>query len=128
MTVPLNSNGHRRRELRKRVLAEETHCALCDEPVSKALKTSPGAHYKRCPRRNCPGCIPHPMRPEVDEIVPRAKGGSPLSRDNTCLMHRRCNQFKGIMSLEQARTKWHAQQQNEANKAPRPAVAASPIW
>ena len=126
MTIPLNSNGHRRRELRKRVLAEEKYCALCDQPVSKALKTTPGEHYKNCPQRGCPGCIPHPMRAEVDEIIPRAKGGSPLSRDNTRLMHRRCNQFKGTKSLEQARTEWHG---THAIKAPtRPQISASPIW
>lgn len=126
MTVPLNSNGHRRRELRKRVLAEEKSCALCDLPVDKKLKTTPGEHYTKCPQRACPGCIPHPMRPEVDEIVPRAKGGSPLSRDNTRLMHRRCNQFKGIKSLEQARTEWQAKHA-QANAA-KPQVTASPIW
>lgn len=125
MTIPLNSNGHRRRELRRRVLAEETLCALCDQPVDKTLKTIPGGHYKKCPGPPCQGCLPHPMRAEVDEIVPRAKGGSPLSRDNTTLMHREHNQFKGTLSLEQARTKWQAQQTTPTT---RPTITASPIW
>ena len=127
MTIPLNSNGHRRRQLRRRVLAEETTCALCDQRVDKTLKTTPGAHYKKCPGGSCPGCLPHPMRAEVDETVPRAKGGSPLQRDNTRLMHRRCNQFKGTMSLDAARTKWHSQHGN-TNNTPRPHVTASAIW
>lgn len=125
MTVPLNSNGHRRRQLRKRVLAEETTCALCDQPVNKSLKTTPGAHYKRCPQAGCPGCIPHPMRAEVDEIVPRKYGGSPYERDNTTMMHRKCNQFKATKSLEQARAEWHGQKAKQVERTP---VSASPIW
>lgn len=125
MTIPLNSNGHRRRQLRKRVLAEETHCALCGNPVDKTLTGTPGAHYKNCTTRDCGGCIPHPMRAEVDEIVPRAKGGSPYERSNTTLMHRKCNQFKSAKSLEQARAEWQGQKAKQVERAP---VSASPIW
>ena len=124
VTIPLNSNGHKRRELRKRVLAEETHCSLCGTPVDKRIKTTPGAHYKTCHGGACTGCIPHPMRAEVDEIVPRAKGGSPLQRTNTTLMHRSCNQFKGTMTLDKARTKWQAKQQAQTHTQ----VRSSPIW
>lgn len=124
MTIPLNSNGHRRRQLRARVLAEETHCALCDQPVSKALKTAPGAHYKRCPQTGCPGCIPHPQRAEVDEIIPRAKGGSPYERKNCQLTHRKCNQLRGIKSVEEAR----AIIAGIKPERTAPPVQASPIW
>ena len=125
MTIPLNSNGHRRRELRKRVLAEEKLCALCDQPVDKRLKTTPGEHYKNCTNPRCPGCIPHPMRAEVDEIIPRAKGGSPYVRSNTTMMHRKCNQFKSTKSLEQARAEWQGQKAKQVERTP---VSASPIW
>ncbi len=76
------ANGHRRRELRKRVLAEESICHLCGSPVDKTL------------RRGDDG-KPHPMSPELDEIVPVSRGGSPLDRANVRLSHRICNELKG---------------------------------
>lgn len=124
MTIPLNSNGHRRRELRKRVLAEEKFCALCDLPVDKKLKTTPGEHYTKCPQRACPGCIPHPMRAEVDEIVPRKYGGSPYERDNCQLTHRQCNQQRGTKTVEEARSIIAGRKPHR--KAP--TISASPIW
>ncbi len=47
--VAANANGHRRRELIRRVLAEETNCALCGMTVNKHSNTSqantdPNAH------------------------------------------------------------------------------------
>ena len=104
MTAPANANGHRRRQLRARVLAEETHCALCGEHVDKTLGFIPGQHGPRC-KGNCTGCIPHPRRAEVDEDLPRSRGGSPLSRANTALMHRECNRWKGTKTLAEARAK-----------------------
>ena len=74
---PRAANGHRRRTVRARVLATENICALCGEPVDKSLKT------------------PHPMSPEVDEIIPVSRGGSPIERRNCQLAHRICNQRKG---------------------------------
>jgi 5-methylcytosine-specific restriction endonuclease McrA len=71
------ANGHRRREIRARVLAEEHDCALCGLPVDKTLKT------------------PHPMSAEVDEITPISLGGSAVERGNVQLAHRLCNQRKG---------------------------------
>lgn len=121
MTIPLNGNGHRRRQLRKRVLAEETHCALCDTPVDKTLKNTPGGHGPKCPGPHCPGCQPHPMRAEVDEDIPRAQGGSPHQRNNCHLLHRKCNQFKGNRTLKQARALWQAKQQPHK-------ITPSPIW
>ena len=53
MGNPRRANGHRRTQLRKRVLAHYSVCALCERPVDKTLPyTDPGA-------------------PEVDEIIPR---------------------------------------------------------
>lgn len=100
-----NANGHRRRQLTARVLAEETHCALCGGPVDKSLRTKPGAHGKRCPGGTCPGCTPHPMSPVVDEDIPRSRGGSPYERDNCHLMHRSCNGWKSRMTLAEAKAK-----------------------
>jgi 5-methylcytosine-specific restriction endonuclease McrA len=100
-----NANGHRRRELVKRVKAEETHCALCGEWVDKALTTTPGGHGPKCPGGVCPGCIPHPRRGEVDEDIPRSRGGSPYNRPNCHLMHRECNQFKSDLTLAEAKAK-----------------------
>lgn len=99
-----NANGHRRRQLRGRVLAEETHCALCGEWVDKTLGMQPGAHGPRC-KGDCLGCIPHDMRAEVDEDLPRSRGGSPLDRNNCKLMHRRCNRLKGTRTITEYRAK-----------------------
>lgn len=109
-TPAANANGHRRREVRKRVLAEEHICALCDRPVDKTLTNVPGQHGPRCKGDDCPGCIPHPLRPEVDEDLPRSRGGSPYDRENTRLMHRACNKAKGTMTLTEARAKLHIEQ------------------
>ena len=70
------ANSHRRRQVVKRVLAEESHCALCGQPVDKSIPT------------------PEPLSPEVDEILPVARGGSPYNRDNCQLTHRVCNRHK----------------------------------
>jgi 5-methylcytosine-specific restriction endonuclease McrA len=74
---PRRTNGHRRSQLRARVLAHYTHCALCGELVDKTLPP------------NDPGA------PEVDEIIPVSLGGSPLAWRNVQLAHRACNQRKG---------------------------------
>lgn len=77
MGNPRNRNGHRRRQLRRRVLAAYDVCALCGDPVDKKLpRLDPGA-------------------PEVDEIVPVSMGGDPLAWSNVQLAHRICNQRKG---------------------------------
>ena len=123
MAAPMhNANGHRRRELTARVKAEENTCALCGKPVDKTLSMSLGEHGPRCPGGACTGCRPHPLRGEVDEDLPRSRGGSATERSNCRLMHRKCNQWKSDMTLAEARTKLHAQ---APDRAP---VAASPIW
>lgn len=68
------TNGHRRTQLRRRVLAEEDTCHLCGRPVDTSLP---------------PG---QPASPEVDELVPVSLGGDPLDRANVRLAHRLCNQ------------------------------------
>ena len=94
-----NANGHRRRQLVARVKAEETQCALCGGYVDKSLGYLAGAHGPRCTSPDCIGCVPHPMRGEVDEDLPRSRGGDPLSRENTGLMHRKCNREKGTRTI-----------------------------
>ena len=76
------------------MLAEETHCGICGEWVDKTLGNQAGVHSQRCADPSCPGCVPHPMRAEVDEIVPVHRGGSPTERSNCRLSHRRCNQAR----------------------------------
>ena len=112
-TPPANANGHRRRQLRARVLAEETQCALCGAPVDKTLGMAPGAHGPRCPG-NCTGCIPHDMRPEVDEDLPRSRGGSPYERTNTRLMHRACNRAKANRTIAEFHAHQAGQQQPQS--------------
>jgi 5-methylcytosine-specific restriction endonuclease McrA len=117
-----DANGHRRRQLRLRVLSEETRCALCDKPVDKALGMKTGEHGPKCGEGQCAGCIPHPLRPEVDEDLPRSRGGSPYDRNNCRLMHRKCNRWKSDMTLAEARKKLHG------TTGPAAPVKASPIW
>lgn len=121
VTPKPNANGHRRRELVRRVKAEETHCALCGDWVDKSLTFSPGVHGPKCPQGECTGCVPHPKRGEVDEDIPRSKGGSPYYRPNCHLMCRQCNQFKSDRTLAEARLLW-------LSIKPQPKVTASPIW
>ena len=74
---PRRSNGHRRDQLRARILREEHTCWICEQPVDKTLP-------------------PHQDgSPEVDEIIPIALGGDPLDRNNCRLAHRLCNIRRG---------------------------------
>ena len=70
---PRQANGHRRRQVRARVLREEEVCYLCGHPVDKTLPP------------NLPGS------PEVHELVAVSLGGSPIDRANCVLTHRLCN-------------------------------------
>src|SRR5690606_3564625 len=112
-TTSHNANGHRRRQLRARVLAEEAHCALCGGPVDKTLRFTPGGHGQRCPGGTCTGCSPHPMSPVVDEDLPRSRGGSPYERENCHLMHRSCNGAKGTMTITEYKTRGHGTTDSE---------------
>lgn len=84
---PRRSNGHRRDQVRRRVLREEDTCWICGEPVDKTL--------------------PHgqPGSPEVDEVVPVSLGGSPFDRNNCRLSHRLCNVRRGNGTKGKARRK-----------------------
>jgi hypothetical protein len=95
MSNPRRANGHRRDQVRRRVLAEEDDCWLCGQPVDKTLRFEEGKHTKRCAAPDCGGCFPHPMSPTVDEVVPVSLGGSPFDRSNCRLAHRLHNIQRG---------------------------------
>jgi 5-methylcytosine-specific restriction endonuclease McrA len=87
MTTAINPryrNGHRRRQLRKRVLGEEDCCWLCGRVVDKDL------HWL------------DPWSATLDEVTPISRGGNPLDRDNVRLAHRRCNRLRGNGSRQRA--------------------------
>ena len=97
---PRTANGHRPRQLRARVLAAYDTCAICGQPVDKALRS------------------PHPMSPEVDELIPVSRGGDPLAWDNVRLTHRRCNRLKSNKSDEYARAQIERRPQPQATSLP----------
>lgn len=88
---PRSSNGAAWRSIRARVLAEETLCGICGQWVDKTLTMQWGQHSPRCQDNGCPGCVPHPMRAEVDHIIPVHRGGPIHDRANCRLSHRACN-------------------------------------
>jgi 5-methylcytosine-specific restriction endonuclease McrA len=77
MGNPRRANGHRRDQVRARVLREESDCWLCGKPVDKTL----GPYLSGSP--------------EVDEVIPVSLGGSPIDRNNCRLAHRLCNVRRG---------------------------------
>ena len=78
MTInPRVTNGHRRRQLRARILRTEHDCGICGEEVDKTIPN------------------PDPLSPEIDEIIPVALGGNPLDPTNCRLAHRICNACRG---------------------------------
>ena len=74
---PRKSHAKLRNDIRKKIYATQDTCALCGRPVDVTLP--PGT----------------PLSPELDEIVPVSRGGSPHDIDNIQLVHRICNQKKG---------------------------------
>lgn len=74
------------RIIRKQVIAEETHCGFCDQPVDKSLRA------------------PHPLSASVDHIVRRRDGGG-NERANLRLTHYRCNAADGGRSTGNRRIK-----------------------
>ena len=81
-------NFQARVKVRKRLLAMAPPiCPLCGKPIDYSLGT--WVDPKDGKRK------PHPMRAEVDEIVPVSKGGSPIDMENLQVVHRICNQRKG---------------------------------
>lgn len=81
-TNPRYANGAARRRLRRDLMATTTHCALCGRPLPTRDEV----------RRMA---TTDPRYPVVDEIMPVCRGGDPLSRENTQLVHRACNARKG---------------------------------
>ena len=82
---PRKTNGHRRRQIIARVLAAYNTCHLCGRTVDKTLPAGlPGS-------------------PEVDELIPVSKGGSPYQFTNCYLAHRWCNRIRSNHSVEWAR-------------------------
>lgn len=61
---------------RKIILATQSVCAICGQPVDKTLRS------------------PHPLSAVVDHIIPVAKGGHPSDIANLQLAHRQCNALK----------------------------------
>ena len=98
-------NGSRWRSLEARVLAEETHCALCDQYVDKSLdrKTDP-------------------LSAAIDHDVPLHRGGPEYDRANLRLVHRGCNRWKSTMTLAEARAK------KAGIVKARAEIVASPGW
>lgn len=66
-----------REDLRKRVYAMQDHCGICGYEVDKTLPAGTQ------------------LSPELDEIIPVSRGGSPYDIDNLQLTHRVCNRKKG---------------------------------
>lgn len=93
-TNPRYGSFKRRQDVRDWLLATQDTCALCGKPIDKSLGMYTGPDGKR---------HWHPYAPEVDEIVPVSKGGSPYDRDNVQLVHRICNQRKGNSMPGQAK-------------------------
>lgn len=78
-TNPRYANGHRRRELRTRLLAAGAHCSWPPCPW-------PGDWLGTAMARDL--TTEDPRFPVVDEIRHVSRGGDPLARDNTRLLHR----------------------------------------
>ena len=74
---PRKANPALRAALRAKVFAQSDVCGICGRPVDKSLPAY------------------HPLAPELDEIIPVARGGSPYALDNLQLVHRECNRRKG---------------------------------
>ena len=99
-TNPRRTNGWRRDQLRRRVLAAYDTCAICGKPIDKTLRT------------------PHPLSAEVDELIPVSRGGDPLSFTNCRLVHRRCNRLKSNKSDTYARAQLSHKPQPNATAMP----------
>lgn len=74
---PRKTHPELRASIRRRVYAMYDHCAICGREVDTTLK--PGT----------------PLSPELDEIIPVSRGGSPYDIDNIQLTHKICNLRKG---------------------------------
>ena len=84
---------------RKIILATQTICAICGQPVDKTLKS------------------PDPMSATVDHIIPVTRHGHPSDLANLQLAHRACNLAKGTTLPSQA------QQEHAVKKIQGPALS-----
>lgn len=73
-------NGRPYRELRERVLAEESVCWICQVPFF--------------------GVWPMPLSATMDHVVAISKGGAVLDRDNVRAAHLKCNTARGNRRVE----------------------------
>lgn len=87
MGNPRRVQGYRRDQLRKRIASLGLPCSLCGRPIDYTLTTY--VDPKDGKRK------PHPMRYELDEIIPISKGGSHIDPENVQPTHRICNQRRG---------------------------------
>lgn len=94
---PRTANGSRRRNLRARVLARDERCWLCKRIVDKTLKT------------------PHPMSPEVHELIPVSRGGDPYDLKNCVLTHRTHNRWIGARTPDEITNTIRRQAPNPVN-------------
>lgn len=78
---PRRANGHRRNELRRRVLARDEQCWICGLDIHKGLPYG------------------HPEAPEVDELIPVAHNGSPYDPNNCAATHSCCNRWRKTKSV-----------------------------
>jgi 5-methylcytosine-specific restriction endonuclease McrA len=69
--------GSRYQRLRRQVIAEETRCCICGEPVDKNLPPN------------------HPRSATVEHLDPIALGGDVYDRTRCRLAHHGCNSRKG---------------------------------
>lgn len=84
----------RNRDRHRAVIARtKPPCALCGAPIDYTLSFIAGQHGAKCRRDDCAGCVPDPMRYEVDHIVPLMRGGTD-DLSNKQATHRRCNSTK----------------------------------
>ena len=85
-TTPRNGRHDKQyRRNRKRILSQESICAICGRPVDKTLKA------------------PDPMSATVDHIIPIAKHGHPTDMNNLQLAHWICNRMKSDKILDAPR-------------------------
>lgn len=83
------SNGWRRDQVVARVRAAYDVCWLCGQPVNKGLPAGLAGS------------------PEVDEMIPVSRGGSPFEFSNCFLAHRWCNRIRSNHTVEWARSRIH---------------------
>ena len=74
---PRRTHPKLRDDMRRRVFAMSSgYCAICGKPIDLSLSSGSD------------------LSPELDEIVPVSRGGSPYDIDNLQVVHRICNRRK----------------------------------